>query len=194
MTCSTEALERAVEQFQHGSDREAAFQRIFTCYFPVIRKFFARKGVPEEVCYDLTQKTLLQVYENLDGFRHESAFKTWVSTIAFNVFKRWLRRKKRREKEVSSESSNPTSAAPGREPEDPAPSQEDVAMRRERRERLRRCLEKLSARQRQSFTLYTYHELSYKEISRIMSIEVGTVGALLNQARQKVRDCFEVRQ
>jgi DNA-directed RNA polymerase specialized sigma24 family protein len=27
-----------------------------------------------------------------------------------------------------------------------------------------------------------------------MSIEVGTVGALLNQARQKVRDCFEVQE
>ena len=189
MACSTEALERAVDQFQSGEDQETAFQVIFNCYFPVIQRFFSRKGVPSEDCYDLCQVTLLQVFQNLVDFRRESSLKTWLSTIAFNGFNRWVRQKKKRENEHSLEPADPSTEDP-REPEDPGPTQEVMAVENERRERLRRCLLELSGRQRMSFVLYTYDELSYREIAERMNIEVGTVGALLNQARNKVRDCF----
>lgn len=189
MACSTEALERAVDRFQTGDDQEAAFRLIFTCYFPVFQRFFSGKGVPSEDCYDLSQITLLQVFQSLAEFRRESSLKTWLSTIAFNGFKRWLRQKKRREHELSLEPSDSSEREP-LDPEDPGPSQEVTAVEEERRERLRRCLMELSARQRLSFILYTYDEMSYKEIAERMRIEVGTVGALLNQARNKVRDHF----
>jgi RNA polymerase sigma-70 factor (ECF subfamily) len=189
MACSTEALERAVDQFQSGDDQEAAFRLIFTCYFPVFQRFFSRRGVPSEDGYDLSQVTLLQVFKNLGDFRRESSFKTWISTIAFNGFNRWLRQKRKRSLEVPLASSDSLDREPP-EPEDPGPSQESEAVEAERRERLRQCLLDLSARQRLCFVLYTYDELSYREIAERMNIEVGTVGALLNQARNKVRDYF----
>lgn len=180
-----------MDQFQRPGDREAAFQRLFNCFFPVVRRFFARKGVPPEDCHDLTQLTLLQVYENLDEFRRESAIKTWIATIAFNGFKKWLRGKKKRDREISFEPSEDADTSQRIDPEDPGPSQEEETVRKERLDQLQVCLSDLSARQRQSFTLYTYHDLSYKEISAVMKIEVGTVGALLNQARKKIEVCFE---
>lgn len=188
MACSTEALERAVDQFQSGDDQETAFRLIFTCYFPVFQRFFSRRGVPSEDCYDLSQMTLLQVFRNLSEFRRESSLKTWLSAIAFNGFNRWLRQKRKRELEQSFEPADPSDRE--HEPEDQLPSQEDAVIESERRERLRQCLLELSGRQRMSFVLYTYDEMSYREIAERMKIEVGTVGALLNQARSKVRDCF----
>ena len=190
MACSTEALERAVDRFQKGDDEEVAFRLIFNCYFPVFRRFYAKKGVPAEDCYDLAQTTLVQVLRNLTEFRRESSFKTWISTIAFNSFKRWLRQKKKRDLEVSLEPTEP-SETQSQEPEDPELSLDEALMRRQRRQRLRRCLEELSARQRMSFVLYTYDDLSYKEIAARMNIEVGTVGALLSQARKKVGESLE---
>lgn len=192
MDCSAQSIERAVDRFQAGADREDTFRALFFCYDPVLRRLFRRRGVPPEDCYDLTQKTLFQVYKSLPEFRRESSFHTWIHRIALNFHHRWKARTSRQHsREVSLEPSNPSQPQHPLEPEDPAPSPSEEMVTRERKRKLRRCLDELPARQRQCFVLNTYHGLSYREIADTMKIQVGTVGAALSQARANLAKSLE---
>lgn len=192
MDCSAESIEQAVERFQTRTEPEEAFRTLFFCYDPVLRRLFGRRGTPLEDCYDLTQRTLFQVYKSLPEFRRESSFHTWVYRIALNFHRRWaVQRTRSRSREVALEPTDPDQAMPRLEPEDPAPSPAEVLVAQERKRKLRHCLESLPARQRQCFVLHTYHELSYREIAATMQIQVGTVGAALSQARANLTRCLD---
>jgi RNA polymerase sigma-70 factor (ECF subfamily) len=191
MDCSAQTIERAVDRFQGGSDREDTFRALFFCYDPVLRRLFQRRGVPPEDSYDLAQKTLFQVYKSLAEFRRESSFHTWIHRIALNFHHRWKARVSRqRSREVSLEP-DPSQTQHHSEPEDPGPSPCDEMVTRERKRKLRLCLDELPARQRQCFVLNTYHGLSYREIATAMQIQVGTVGAALSQARANLARSLE---
>lgn len=192
MDCSAQSIERAVERFQAATDREGSFQALFYCYDPVLRRMFRRRGVPLEDCYDLTQKTLFQVYKSLPEFRRESSFHTWIHRIALNFHHRWKTRMlQRHSREVPLAPADPSQPQHPVEPEDPALSAPEEMITRERKRKLRQGLDELPARQRQCLVLSTYHGLSYREIAAAMQIQVGTVGAALSQARANLAKSLE---
>lgn len=58
--------------------------------------YFRRLGLQEADAADLAQTTFLRALRAIDGFRGESSVKTWMLGIARNVFREWLRDKRRR--------------------------------------------------------------------------------------------------
>ncbi|MFJ9623504.1 sigma-70 family RNA polymerase sigma factor [Streptomyces sp. NPDC101181] len=68
---------------------------------------------------------------------------------------------------------------------------EQVETRLER-EQVRRCLRTLSELQRQSVTLAYYQGLTYREVSELLSVPLGTIKTRLRDGLIRLRDCLGV--
>lgn len=158
-------------------------------YRPVVA-FFMRRGFPPEDSRDLAQDTFLRVYKNMEEFRGESSFETWLFQIAGNLYKNRLRSQgaqKRDAQEVPLETPEGEEVADrsgDRKEDDPLGS-----MLAEERERvLRTALQALPPQMRQAVLLRVDRDLKYREIADLMSVSIETVKAHLYQARQQLRN------
>ncbi|MDQ0983535.1 sigma-70 family RNA polymerase sigma factor [Streptomyces sp. V2I9] len=68
---------------------------------------------------------------------------------------------------------------------------EQVETRLER-EQVRRCLRTLSELQRESVTLAYYRGLTYREVSELLSVPLGTIKTRLRDGLIRLRDCLGV--
>ncbi|MFE9459934.1 sigma-70 family RNA polymerase sigma factor [Streptomyces californicus] len=68
---------------------------------------------------------------------------------------------------------------------------EQVESRLER-EQVRRCLRTLSELQRESVTLAYYRGLTYREVSELLSVPLGTIKTRLRDGLIRLRDCLGV--
>jgi RNA polymerase sigma-70 factor, ECF subfamily len=189
---------RGPEGLIAGGSREEGFESIFGCYYGAILRFFVRCGFKQEECEELTQETFLRVYNAMDTFRCDSEVKTWLFTIATNLYRNEIRSRrtiKRTAALVSLETAieqgqplfgerSPLSGASGMDgPLDALLFDEQVRL-------LRRELEGLPERMRQCVTLFLNQGLKYREIAVVMQISVETVKAQIFQAKKRLREAL----
>lgn len=187
-----EHIERAIEAFQSGECPEESFRTLFDHYYPVVRRFFAKRVFSPEDRLDLTQETFMRVYTGLEGFRRESQFGTWLFRIAHNTHLKWLRRQRPDEKGATplptgDERPGSAEAAALATPES---ALEEVLVD-EKQQILQNAIQELPTQMRESTELRVYQELSYREISVAMNLSVDTVKVHLFQARKKLRKSLE---
>lgn len=181
-----ERIRRAVESFQLGRDREAAFRVLYETYFPALLRFFARKGFDPDERLDLTQETFLRVYKGLNGYEHRRRFAGWLYTVAKTTHLKRRRRAaaaKRSAIEVSRDAMphpDPTLAVPER--------QLDGMLDDERRRALRAAVDELPEQMRDCLMLRLYHQLTYREIATVKKLSTETVKAHLFRARKKLEE------
>jgi RNA polymerase sigma-70 factor, ECF subfamily len=94
---TTEELAREIKR---GFNVEENFRQLFERRYPQIRRFFQRKGFSPEDSYELTQETFLSVYKGLRDFRQESSFDNWMFSIAENIWRSELERRKARKRDA----------------------------------------------------------------------------------------------
>jgi len=129
---------------------------------------------------DLAQKTFIQVFINGHKFKGKSQFKTWLFRIAVNLCKNHLRSRSRKNEF-------------GMEEIDPAGESTSLSslIAKEKAKELSDLVNKLPTKQRFTVILRIYHELSYRDISRIMSCSLGTAKANFHQAVKKLKAVIE---
>ncbi len=144
-----------------------------------------------EEAHDLTQDAFIKAYKNLDRFRLESSFYTWLYRIAMNVAIDHIRKMKKRQHEAFDEGI----AAKGDDGVlDPRHGRANPGKELERKrlsETIFDALDHLSPDHRQIILLREVEGLSYKEISDTMGIPEGTVMSRLFYARRKLRDLLK---
>lgn len=166
-TGRTEATERFEQLFQQ---HEAALFRYIRCL----------TGDPS-LTEDIYQETWLRVARHLRDGKKFSNAKSFLFTIATNIFRDELRRRRVRRfflgpsLEQIEQAENLPAAIRQR------PEQPEVA------EALETALQKLTVRQRTMFSLSHVEGFSTAEISRLMSCAEGTVKATIFKAVQKLR-------
>lgn len=67
----------------------------FLNFKPELQSFVFRILTNKQDAEDIVQETYLKVHQNIEAFRGESSFKTWVFSIALNLSKNLLTRQKR---------------------------------------------------------------------------------------------------
>lgn len=185
---SSPRVDAAIAAFQAGDATDEAFRVVFDAYFPAIRRFFARKGLPPQDCLDLTQETFVGIYRGLATFRRDARFETWLFKIATTTFLKRLRAgatDKRRGDDVATDDvahSEPALTEPG--------DQLDRVVEAEDRARLRAAITDLPEQMKQCLTLRLYHELKYREIATVMRLSIETVKVHLFEARKRLRQRF----
>jgi RNA polymerase sigma-70 factor, ECF subfamily len=182
-----------VERWQQGIDPDESFRKIFHHYSRIIYKFFAKRGFNESECDDLVQETFLRVHRNLDSFRGDAQFGTWLFQVSANVYKNELRSRtaqKRDAQEVPLEDGDPqgsgTSGA-GVFLELEEEGALEGLLTDERSEMLRRAMADLPPQMRRCVELRVSQDLKYREIAVLMGVSIDTVKAHLFQARQMLK-------
>ena len=175
------------------------FDTIWRELYASVVYFFERRGLSREDAQDLAQETFLRVRTGLDDLRAEEAIKSWVFTIATNIFRNRLRyqRADRRRGTVvpfSSDPADPGGVDPDRAPElAEEPGQERSMLAAEDVEGVREAISSLPDRMRETFLLRFGQGRSYGEIAALMGVSVQGVKSQIHQARQRLRQAIEAR-
>ncbi len=181
-----------VERARNG-DRRAAGELFERHHQQVYNLAFWMCGGVVEDAKDITQEAFLKALKNLEGFRGDSSFYTWLYKIAINVCLdnrkkagRWKRlfpffTEKTKSKDDGHRGPDATFEAP--DGHTPLESLED----KEFRQAVRKEFLSLPEKQRLVFYLKVYQEMSVKEISEFTGLAHGTVKTHLFRAMKAMR-------
>lgn len=127
---------------------------------------------------DIIQEVFISCYHNLDSFRKESSYKTWLMRITINkskdALKRWSFRNFISKAEVEPavlEMNTPES---------------DTISGMERKELIEEVL-KLPIKLREVIILFYYKDMTIEEISSILQLNENTIKTRLFRAREKLK-------
>ena len=130
----------------------------------------------DDLAQDFTQDAFVRAFERLPEFRGDSAFGTWLHTIATSVILNGMRKVRRfRERETELDDAF-MAPARGRQPEP------DV------RERLARAIEALPEGCRAVFVMHDMEGYTHEEIGEALGVTAGTSKSHLSRARGKLRE------
>jgi len=186
----TGTQEEGLVRLAQSGDR-AAFETLVRHYDqPVLRLAIHLTGSAEDA-RDIYQEAFLRAYRNLDKFRFESSFYTWIYRIVTNLCLDHLRRKQVRssvavEPEHTDEDTKYVEideAANSRSNTDP----ERDLMQRELGVRIARALAKLTPRERAVFEMKHYHGLKLRSIGESLHTSEETAKSTLFRATEKIR-------
>jgi len=125
---------------------------------------------------DLTQETFLRAFRQIDSFRGESKFSTWLCQIAVNLGLNWCARENRRD-DIHSEW-----AADAISENDSRGGFPDELSRR-----VQNALDKLPAKQRAAIVLTIYENQTHAEAAKTLNCTEATVSWRVFTARQKLK-------
>ena len=145
--------------------------------FQVVLRYLKNTHDAEEVAQDV----LLKALKSLHTFKNNSSVKTWLYRISVNYSKNFLAKKKLRN----------IFTFMGQEQayQDFAVNYDDGQKQLENqefKERFYNCLDKLPEKQRETFALRYFEDLSYEEISNLLGTSVGGLKANYFQAVKKL--------
>ena len=141
-----------------------------------LARWLTRNGHDAE---DLVQESVMRAFQAFQGFRGTDG-RTWLLAIVRNVCYTWLRRN--RQHELLTEFDEEVHTLEG-----DALNPEVLTLREGDNARVQQALEELPAEFREVLVLREIEGLSYKEISTVVDIPVGTVMSRLARARGRLR-------
>ncbi|MDD4051574.1 MAG: sigma-70 family RNA polymerase sigma factor [candidate division Zixibacteria bacterium] len=159
-----------------------AFSNLVERYRDRLMNVIGRMPISHEEAEDIVQETFVRVYQHRDSFDFKHCFSTWLYTIALNLARNELRKKKRykfvdifdlqnKEVEVAIEAKIPSNLGPA----------------------IESAVASLPEKYKTAFLLRDIEEVSYEEIARILSVPLGTVKSRVNRARSILRDKLKPR-
>jgi RNA polymerase sigma-70 factor (ECF subfamily) len=150
-------------------------------------------GGYEDAC-EVTQDAFVSAYRNLNSFRAEAKFSTWLTAITVNLSKNRLRRVIIRQKREPVSLDAPIRMDDGEMMPDP-PSKEPSVLDRMERQDMKKtvqdCIQALELAFREVLVLRDMQDFSYEEIGGMLKVAVGTVKSRLFRARESVKECLK---
>jgi RNA polymerase sigma-70 factor (ECF subfamily) len=162
---SSRADETALIRAAQAGDREA-FEQLVRAYDQSVLRLAMNMLRSPEDARDIYQETFLRVYKNLEHFRFDCSFHTWIYRIATNLCLDQLRKRKvRREEPTLITTADGTLDRMDTVPEeradgDPLRSLQSGQIRR----RIREALGQLTPRERTVFELRHYEGMRLRNI------------------------------
>ncbi|MFH0892438.1 MAG: RNA polymerase sigma factor [Candidatus Falkowbacteria bacterium] len=181
------------EQMQDKTDQELValtlenqgnFLYLLKRYEDKLKRYILRiSNVSGEEAEDILQDTFIKVYQNLNDFDPSLKFSSWIYRITHNeVISHHRRRQARPEgyrMEISEELANKLAADLDTEREI------DLGLLRDN---LEAALLNIDEKYREVIILKFFEGLDYREISDVLKKPVGTIGTLINRAKNKLRE------
>lgn len=133
---------------------------------------------------DLTMEAFAKAFKNLDRFKKDYTFSTWLFRIATNNAIDFIRKKKLKTMSLNNTMSDDNGNAVTIDVEDDDNNPQDVYIRTQRLEMVRIFVDKLPAKYRKLVHLRYFDELSYEEIAKELDKPLGTVKAQLHRSRE----------
>lgn len=171
------ALIRAIQ----GGDM-VAFNTMVDRYKSRLMNVIGRMLSSQEEAEDIVQETFVRVYQHRQSFNFQHCFSTWIYTIALNLARNELRkRKKFKFFEISDMQGNEAEISVDPELPNNFPKM------------LEKAVKDLPEKYRAAFILRDVQELPYNEVADVLDVPLGTVKSRVNRARQMLREKLEPR-
>ena len=156
-----------------GGDRRA-FQRLYALHVGRVYGALHRlAGYDHARAEDLTQDAFIRAWQKLPGFRHESAFGTWLYRLAVNVALM----------DIRARGADPVSMLD----DDHLPDTGETPFCAAEREELERAIGQLPPRARAVLVLHDIEGWRHEDIGSELGMAVGTSKAQLHRARGLLR-------
>ena len=157
-----------------------AFNILMNKYYPRVYASIFSFIKSKEDSEDLSQQTFIKVWQQLDTFRGDSAFFTWVYRIAINLAKNYVSSSgyKKQKLNISVEDS-----------EIEINSFKDIELELMHDQSLKNIkffIDSMPESLRTAFTMREQEGLSYEEISKITETPIGTVRSRIFRARESI--------
>ena len=169
-------------RFQQGD--ELAYVELVNRYRDRLMNFVFRFVGSFEEAEDIVQDTFVKLYQKKDYYRPISEFSTWIFTIASNLAKTELRKRKRRK--VSYLSQIGIEEKDFDIPVEDTTDEETVGEYTE--SQIQDAIQSLQLHFRTALILRDIEELSYEEISKILDVPLGTIKSRINRARLQLQE------
>jgi RNA polymerase sigma-70 factor, ECF subfamily len=154
-----------------------AFNEMVDNYKDRLMNVIGRMLSSTEEAEDVVQEAFVRVFQHRQSFDFKHCFSTWIYTIALNLARNELRKRKRfkfqdifemqgNEAEISVEMKLPSRLGPT----------------------LEREIQSLPEKYKAAFVLRDVQEMSYEEVSQVMAVPLGTVKSRVNRARAILRE------
>jgi len=156
----------------------AAERALYDAHVDRVYRLAFRLSGDDTLAQDFTQEAFIRAFDKLSSFRGESAFSTWLHSVAVSSVMTGFRRLKRvrsREAELEEASTVADSGVSG----DPL-----------LRQRLEEELERLPERLRVPVVLHDIEGFTHREIGEMLDIPQGTSKARLFEARARLREAL----
>jgi RNA polymerase sigma-70 factor (ECF subfamily) len=131
---------------------------------------------------DVVQEAYLRAFRAFGNFRGEET-RCWLLTIVRNTCYTWLTKNRSRMHELTPELDSPKVISDAFDPQAPLIREAEVQL-------VHTALEDLPPEYREVIVLRELEELSYKQISQIAAVPIGTVMSRLSRARQRLESAI----
>jgi RNA polymerase sigma-70 factor (ECF subfamily) len=156
-----------------AGDRQA-FQRLYRLHAGRVHGAVYRlAGYDHARAEDLTQDAFIRAWQKLPGFRHESAFGTWLYRLAVNVALM----------DIRARGADPVNMVD----DEHLPDTGETLFCAAEREELERAIAKLPPRARAVLVLHDIEGWRHEDIGSELGMAVGTSKAQLHRARGLLR-------
>lgn len=171
---------RLMHSVQNGD--MVAFNEIVDRYKDRLMNVIGRMLSSNEEAEDIVQETFVRVYQHRQSFNFKHCFSTWIYTIALNLARNELRkRKKFKFFEISDMKGNEAELAV------------DMKLPSRLPQALNAAISDLPEKYRTAFVLRDIDEQPYEEVARILNVPLGTVKSRVNRARMMLREKLQPR-
>ncbi len=170
----------------------AAFETLVQSYDQAVLRLACNLLRNEQDAFDIYQETFLRVYRNLNQFRFDCSFKTWLYRIVTNLCLDQLRKKKVRKEEpttVSTASGEVDRMAVVPEANPLGDPQRNL-MSAQLHGRIERVLSELTPRERMVFEMRHYQGMRLRAIGEVLGTTEEAAKNCLFRATQKMRSAL----
>jgi RNA polymerase sigma-70 factor (ECF subfamily) len=184
----TEAGETAlIERCKAGE--AAAWDMLINRYESAVFKFAYSLSHNHEDADDIAGRVFLRLYTNIDSFRFESGFRSWLFRIVRNSYvDMCVRSAYRKNVSLDSMPGSDGEMVCSRDVIDPQPGPEKLCIDNETAQLLNNAIRHLPAYQREMVRMYHIEGKSYGTIADAEGLSIGTVKSRLNRARTNLRE------
>ncbi len=180
--------EELIKEFQDNNTIEA-YKILVKRFKDPLMNFVYRFVGDKDTASDIVQNTMLKVYLNKDTYKSFAKFSTWIYTIAGNLAKNELKRRKRRT--ILSLNKTNDNDKPMQIADPKALSPERLTDSSMLSEHIQKALMKIKNIYREVVILRDIQELSYEEISKITGLTLGTVKSRINRGRAQLQNLLK---
>ncbi len=163
-----------------------AFNELYERHLPKILRTTYRMLRNKEDAEDAAQRSFQRAFSNLQRFRGESTFSTWLTRIAINEALMMLRRRRTDQRLFESDTHDEVES-PVLRLADKGPTPEESLAANERRIVVMQAISKLRKNLRTVVVLGEFHGLSSAEIAAKLGVTVAAVKARIFHARRRLR-------
>ncbi len=172
-----------IEKAKNGN--KGAFSILVNKYYPRVYATLFSFTKSKEDSEDLSQQTFIKVWQQLDSFRGDSAFFTWVYRIAINLAKNFVASSGYKKQKIN------TSIEQAEIDISSFKDIESAVIHKQSLKEIKNFINTLPESLKTAFTLREVEGRSYEDISVITDTPIGTVRSRIFRARESIIDFMQ---